>query len=115
VADVTPMLPDEPPPGGGGRGGDGGIVEDERPLPLRGPGADAVPQLGRVVDPDRVRARVTYFLLGLVAAVALTAVSSVFIDDSTKDMIEILKVVFTPIITLAAGATGYYFGGKTLR
>jgi hypothetical protein len=83
---------------------------------LHGPGAGAVPLKGPEVNPDRVRARVTGFLLGLVAVLALVAVASAFVGgDSTKDMIEILKVVFSPIITLAAGATGYYFGGKSAR
>lgn len=99
--------------------GGSGEVPAERTLDLSGeePESD---RLGRPKDrpydpePERekVRARIAYGLTAFVAIYAAGAFIALATGWAEIEDLERLQVYFTPVITLAATALGFYFGGK---
>ena len=60
---------------------------------------------------DYVRAALALLLVGLLMAITLAALWVVAADPEKKEpIIELLKLLFTPVVGLVGSAIGFYFG-----
>jgi len=66
-------------------------------------------------DRERVRGRIAYGLLALIAALTITLMVMAIRGTSLDDLTKLHAIVLTPIITLTSGIVGFYFGAQTRR
>lgn len=76
---------------------------------------DEKPYDGRPQE-DTARRYIAYALVALLAFVVAWALLSVTFCWCCKsdDVVKILQIVLTPIITLVSAATGFYYGSKSI-
>lgn len=86
------------------------LSEDTLPEPLAS--AEVInARRGARLDPTR--AKLAWALMFAVAAIVLISGLSVFVVPDRWPLIkEWLQIVFGPVLTLTAAATGYFFGGR---
>jgi hypothetical protein len=66
---------------------------------------------------DEARARITYWLLGLLTLLVIGSFVSVFNLDKNptfENIKALLEVILGPVIALVSAATGFYFGANTV-
>jgi len=64
---------------------------------------------------DTARRAIAYALVALLAfVVAWALLSATFCSNKSDDVVKILQIVLTPIITLVSAATGFYYGSKSI-
>lgn len=91
-------------------------VETELDLTTEPPvtGGQATPR-ERDYDPEpereKVRARIAQGLTAAVLTISILAFVLVAKGALERDEVESLQIFFTPLITLAGTALGFYFGG----
>jgi hypothetical protein len=64
---------------------------------------------------DSARRYIAYTLVGLLGFVVAWALLTVtFWCGKSDEVVKILQIVLTPIITLVSAATGFYYGSKSI-
>lgn len=96
------------------RRSDGEFVEDETPRK----GAALPPQ--EPFNPEKFREQARAWLAGgltaLLTLVVLSLVAAiVFGHYATKDAVDLLGVLLSPLVALVGAATGFYYGGKSSK
>jgi len=66
-------------------------------------------------DRERVRGRIAYGLLTLIAGLTITLVVMAMRGTSLDDLTKLHAILLTPLITLTSGIVGFYFGAQTKR
>jgi len=66
-------------------------------------------------DRERVRGRIAYGLLALIAALTITLMVMAIRGTSLDDLTKLHAIILTPLITLTSGIVGFYFGAQTKR
>ena len=90
----------------------------EEPLDLGSASAEDTPPYSiRPYDPMKTRESIRgWIALSLIAMLAVVVVASLALvwihPDRSKELHELLSLVFGPLIALVGSATGYYFGSQ---
>ena len=66
-------------------------------------------------DRERVRGRIAYGLLALIAGLTITLMVLGALGRSIDDLTKLHAIILTPLITLTSGIVGFYFGAQTKR
>jgi hypothetical protein len=66
-------------------------------------------------DRERVRGRIAYGLLALIAGLTITLMVLGAMGRSLDDLTKLHAIILTPLITLTSGIVGFYFGAQTKR
>ena len=65
-------------------------------------------------DQESARATIAYILLAILGFIVVTSVAFLwFRPDKSKELHDLLEVIFAPLIALVGAATGYYFGAAS--
>ena len=96
------------------------MADDGKNLDLskEAPGGAKKPFKEEPYDPreqeDTARRKIAYILLAMLGIVLAWALASITIcPSSEKSTVEVLQIVWGPIIALVSAATGFYFGAKS--
>ncbi len=82
------------------------------------PDIDFIPYEVVPYDPakarESVRGRIALSLIGLLAATILVSFVLLWMHpDRSKELHDLLALIFAPLVALVGSATGYYFGSQT--
>jgi hypothetical protein len=67
-------------------------------------------------DRESVRGRMAMTLIWLLVGVIGASLLTVWVvrpEDGVEDLVEVLKLVFGPLVGLVGAVTGFYFGEKS--
>jgi hypothetical protein len=62
---------------------------------------------------EKMRAAIALLLLALLGLVLAGGFITLWLGYQTDDLIKLLTLVFTPLVTLVGTSIGFYYGGKT--
>ncbi|RJG14525.1 hypothetical protein [Massilia cavernae] len=89
--------------------------------PISPPPVSAIPtrQYNHQKEQEKARRNVAYWLVWIVASIIFLAFAYLWTLPLTRgtreyvdNLVQVLQIVFAPIITLAGTAIGYYFGAN---